>query len=255
MAGVAAADDAPYPFADQIIERQKRKHESIRGSEARIVRSAGSSNYTGIVPLFGLHNATKAFESLIEQDFWTVFDFIVGDDVIDAKAQPGFLDLDLSGRGAKWYPDMWIRRSGRRDLLVECKPAYMVHPDPKKYPVEALYMAQRLAAMAAATERMGMDFALYTELEIRIEPRLTNAKAMRRGLSAHIPKELLASATARLSKMPRTMTVRAFAAELGDYAGGAMAIACRLDRSGDIQLDRGTFFVAENTFVNFRAVE
>ena len=51
------------------------------------------------------------------------------------------------------------------------------------------------------------------------------------------------------------MTIREFAAELGEYRGATMAVACCLDRRGDIRLDAGSFFVPETTFVNLRAAE
>ncbi len=254
LTGVGTPVDAPYPFADQVLKRQKRKHESIRGSEARIVRSAGSSNYTGIVPLFCLERATKAFESLIEKDFWIVLDFMMRD-VVDAKAQPGAIEIVVGSKTERWYPDMWIRRHGRRDLLVECKPAAIVHPASCSHPAEALYMERRIAAMEEAANGMGMDFALFTELEIRTEPRLHNAKTMRRALSAQLPTDLLREAAALLPSLPSIMTVRQFSHEIGRYAGAAMAIACCLDRSGAIELDAGSYFLPETSFRNRKAVE
>lgn len=249
LSGTETFEHGPYPFAGQILDRQKRKHESLRGSESRIVRSAGSSNYTGIVPLFCLESATKAFESLIEHDFWVVLDYAMRD-VVDAKAQPGVVDLCVAGKAEKWYPDMWIRRSRRRDLLIECKPAALVHPDPTAFPLEAAYMEHRIAAMDAAAHEMNMDFELFTEIEIRTEPRLHNAKMMRRGLSSHVPADLQRDVELLLRSLPASMTVRELSRALGDYAGAAMAIACCLDRNGHIELDSSSFLTPEVSFKN-----
>lgn len=243
--------DAPYPFAEQTLERQKRKHETLRGSESRIVRSAGSSNFTGIVPLFSLQGATKAFESLIEKDFWVVLDFVMRD-VIDARAQPGVLEITVGSRIEQWYPDMWIRRSGCRDLLVECKPAEVLHPDAEKYPADALYMEARVEGMQRAAHEMNMDFEIFTELEIRTEPRLHNAKTMRRGLSSHVPEVVLKDAERRLRALPSVMTVRELSVTLGAYAGMGMAVACCLDREGHIELDRESYFLPETTLLNLK---
>jgi hypothetical protein len=254
LSGTFDHSQSPYPFADQVLDRQKRKHESIRGSEARITRQAGASAYSGIVPLNVLKWATKAFESSIEGDFWVVLDFEMRD-VIDARAQPGIVELEVLGKAEDWYPDMWVRRIGRKDLLVECKPAAMVHPDPEKYPADALYMKARIAAMEASAQRHGMEFELFTELEIRVEPRFYNAKAMRRALSSHIPADAIAEVERKLIELPSVMTVLEFSRHLGPYAGTALNIACILDRMEAIALDRGAFFLPETSFRNLRGVE
>ncbi|CAN7550707.1 hypothetical protein [Devosia sp. LjRoot3] len=241
-----------YPFAHQILDRQKRKHEELRGSESRFLRHAGSSQYTGIKSVPRLGFATKAFESSIEGDFWVVADFLFTD-MIAGKAQPGLLQLDVAGGHSDWYPDAWIRRRGRRDLLVECKPIAEAKPDPEKYPDEAAVMNARLAAMEAASIREGMDFRLYTEIQIRVEPRFHNAMAMKRSFTAHISQQQFAEIEAQLPSLPQILTVMEFSHHLGPLGGGAMHIACQLDRRGKIRLDRKNYFLTDSYFHNLMA--
>jgi hypothetical protein len=111
-------------------------------------------------------------------------------------------------------------------------------------------MRARIAAMKAAADAMEMDFELYTELEVRLEPRNHNAKTMRRGLSAHVPADVLKTSVGILADLPATMTVRDLSRHLGDYAAASMAIACCLDRSGHIELDAGAYFLPDVKFVN-----
>ncbi|WEJ56713.1 hypothetical protein [Devosia sp. FJ2-5-3] len=237
------------PFAHQILPRQKRKHESIRGSEARFLRTPGASLYTGIAPVHALSFASKAFESSIEGDFWTVSDF-VWPDMTAARSQPGLLSWESPKHCGEWYPDSWVRRPGHLDRLIECKPVSEARPDKDKYPEEAQAAALRFAAMEEATAALGMRFTLYTELEIRSEPRFHNAKAMRRALSSHITDPMLAEAAAILKTLPEHMTVLEFSKHLGSLAGSALNIACLLDRYGGLHLDRSSYFLPRSRFQN-----
>ena len=230
LLGVPTDDDPPYPFEGHALARQMRKHGSLRGTEARFVRNAGATTYSGIRPISRLKNAVKGFESSTESDFWLMADMMMHD-MVDAQSQPGKVQWIEDDRVQTWYPDGWFRRLMRKDLLAEIKPIAVACPDREKYPEQAALMARRLAGIKWATESLGMEFALFTELEIRLEPRFHNAKTMRRAISSHIPSSVVEGVEAELSGMPCCMTVLEFSRHLGPYAGMALNIACLLDLS------------------------
>lgn len=247
--GLTGVGDDRDPFAHQTKPRQKSKHPKLRGSEARFVRPRGASTYSGLQPIEALDFEAKAHESAIEGDFWLVADFI-WPDMTAARAQPGKIDWYNQTGKHTWFPDGWIRRPGVHDLLVECKLISEVRPKDEKYPGHARRMKERVAGMRLASEILGMRFALYTELQIRCEPRFHNAKAMRRGLTSQLGKDLINEAAARLRTLPKFMTVLELSHHLGPYGGMAMNIACVLDRYGAIALDRRSYFLPEAMFRN-----
>ncbi|SFV31721.1 hypothetical protein SAMN05216456_1436 [Devosia crocina] len=244
--GMNGIGDDRDPFAHQIKPRQKGKHKTLRGSEARVVRTRGASLYSGVQPIQALGFEGKAHESGVEGDFWLVADYL-WPDMTDARAQPGKVEwFDAAGKHT-WYPDAWIRRPGHIDLLVECKLVSDARPED---PVEALAMRKRLEGMRLSSEIVGMRFGLYTELEIRSEPRFHNAKAMRRALTAHIGEDVINDAASLLKELPEAMSVLEFSYHLGPHAALALNVVCILERLGAIAMDRRSFFLPETMFRN-----
>lgn len=251
-----AASDESF-FRISTAKRQSRKHELYRGTEFREVRIRSKDIYTGLVPLsFSAEPGqpepdTKMLgnESLTEGDFWTVINF-TEKRLANAWSQPMRIEVEILGRQRHWIPDaLLVFNDGRRPLLVEVKQLSAVKIDREKDPERALWVSAWHRALGRAAEARGCDFALYTDAEIRLEPRFYNSNVMARALSAQVPTAALQKAVGALADLPRPITVSTFAHRLGEYAKGALNIACVLDRLGYIQIDRSTPFRPQSEFV------
>jgi hypothetical protein len=232
----------PDEFRVKLAPSQQRKHELIRGTAARRVRTAGADITTGTVPIHRLDRMTAHGEGELEIDFLTVVDFD-WEDLETLVAQPDDnVALRYHGKVHRWVPDFLICRRGSRDMLAEVKPASKVHIDPKKFPEKAAVMKARIAAMRQRCHELGMDFGLFTELEVRLEPRFHNANAMYRAMTSHIPLEVVDAAEETLVELPKHFVVTDLFPYLGEFRYSTLNVCCLLDRRGAIRLSREHFF-------------
>lgn len=237
----------PRPKASK---RQRRTHELIRGAETRAVRTRSKDIYTGDVPLSRLEGKLVSGEGLGEILAWIVIDFLM-EDMTEAYAQADKVQISMFGVLHDWTPDGHIKRTGKRDLLLEVKPLEAVQPGQDTDPVVAVAMRERVRAMKAYAKATDRDFLLLTEYELKMEPRFHNSKVMFRALGANIPEPTLEYVFYRLHQLDEVLSVRDLAEAIPQHRNSMLMIACLLDRSGFIRLDRKDFFCPDTEFENY----
>jgi hypothetical protein len=222
----------------------RRPHWLIRGSESREIRTGRRRGYVGDVPMTRLGGKLVSGESLLELDFLIVTDAFECD-FVDIIAQPFSTDIMAGTRKRTWTPDFLIRRRTGFDELVEVKHLnWLYHTDLAK---RALARA-RCQAMAAVARERNCTFRLITEEEIRVQPRLINAKLIHRHCSPLAPKADLIRAIFALTHLPDDSRVCALAEVLGDFEAQALVLAIRLERAGHIRLDRHSQYTRQSRF-------
>jgi hypothetical protein len=122
---------------------------------------------------------------------------------------------------------------------------WLYHRDPEK---RALARA-RWQAMATAARERNCVLRLLTEDEIRVQPRLINAKLIHRHCSPLGANASLVSAISALTCLPDNSDIRALGEVLGeDLKGEALALAIRLERAGHIRIDRRSRYTRQSCF-------
>lgn len=104
-----------------------------------------------------------------------------------------------------------------------------------------------LDAMSVAARRAGRKFRLVTEEQIRVQPRLNNAKMFQRHLVPYRNNAGERAAIEALAGLPENSSV----ATLQDRLGGrfdAFVVAIQLDWLGHLRLDRSTEFSRSSSF-------
>ncbi|WLA69179.1 TnsA endonuclease N-terminal domain-containing protein [Bradyrhizobium diazoefficiens] len=182
-------------------------------------------------------------DSLLELDALYVIDY--DGDFIDVVAQPFTMEIEVRGRTRRWTPDFLIKREDRQDDLVEVKIlSWIYHKDPAK----AALALTRLDALKTACAQRGYSFVLLTEDEIRVEPRLYNARMAHRHNGSHVPKDYIVIGLSALAVAPATLTVREFAGLIAPiHPVHALGLAVRLERLGHLRFDRRTRYSLDST--------
>lgn len=126
-------------------------------------------NYYGRKSIIGKfaslkNKSTIYFESLLEQDFIYLLETDIT--IISYASQPLTVEYFAQGKTRKYTPDFIVRTSNMTEI-VEVKP--------KKYLDK--YVPLYEAVRPVFFER-GWDFRVITEENIRLEPRLYNAKLL-----------------------------------------------------------------------------
>jgi hypothetical protein len=139
-------------------------------------------------------------------------------------------EANLGGR------DQALSSDSRADEVAEVKMlTWLYHKDPEK----AALAKRRLDAMEAACTKLGFSFTLLTEDEIRVEPRLYNAKMVQRHCGPLVPQSSIVVALSALAAAPDTITIREFSnmiAPLHPIYG--LGLAVKLERLGHVRIDR-----------------
>ena len=104
------------------------------------------------------------------------------------------------------------------------------------------------AMVTEGVHRHDCDFRLMTELEIRIEPRLHNARIILRGCSPLMPKHTVLAARAALQTMPPEFTIEEFRDHFHDPTVDAFNALMRLIWLGDVRPDMSRRF-SNNTLI------
>ena len=156
-----------------------------------------------------------AGESMLELDFLVVTDAFECD-IVDVIAQPYSMSIYVQGRERNWTPDFLIIRSAGFAELVEVKHlSWLYH---RVFEKRVLARA-RLQAMAVAAGERNCKLRVLTEDEIRVQPRLANAKLIHRHCSPQINKPQLVAALTALARLPHDSDVSALQGALGDDDG------------------------------------
>jgi hypothetical protein len=226
-------------------------HRLIKGAEERKVRTGRRDHFVGDVPMTRLNGKLASGESFLEIDALIVRDFDGG--FHDVIAQPFKTSLLVGSKKRRWTPDFLFLNSGRADEVVEVKMlSWLYHKDPAK----AALAKTRLDAMEAACTKLGFAFTLLTEDEIRVEPRLYNAKMVQRHCGPFVPESSIVLGLSALAAAPETITIREFGnmiAPLHPIHG--LGLAIKLERLGHVRIDRREKYSFSSTMTKIAALE
>lgn len=223
--------------------RAARRVPSFDRGPVRSVVTGRRDGYTGRVPFAALGGMTVESESLLEHDF-LVLTSAFDRDLVHISAQPMTLPLWSGQRSRTWTPDFRLDRQGGRAELVEVKILERVYP---KNPEARAEMGARIEKMREVATSHGYQFRLVTEQEIRVEPRLRNARLLLRYAGDILPPHLVRQGREALLGLPKASTIDALQERIG---GGedAFPIALHLDWLGEIEIDPARLFSRTSRF-------
>jgi hypothetical protein len=234
-------------------QRQYRAktHRLIKGAEERKVRTGRRDHFVGDVPMTRLNGKLVSGESFLEIDALTVRDFDGG--FHDVIAQPFKISLIVGSKTRRWTPDFLFLNNGRADEVVEVKMlSWLYHKEPEK----AALAKRRLNAMEAACADLGFSFTLLTEDEIRVEPRLYNAKMVQRHCGPLVPQSSMVLALSALAAAPDTITIREFSNMISPlHPIHGLGLAVKLERLGHVRIDRREKYSFSSTMTKTAAIE
>lgn len=245
--GTTSGESLRSPAAKR---RRSKVPETIRGSEARKVRTRSHLGYTGEVPMTRLGGKLVSAESLLEFDCLVVLDD-VEPDIVDVTAQPFELLIPFGPKGAsRWTPDFQVVHADGRQELIEVKTEKTLHPDD---PEKRRIVLARVAAMRSAAAAAGYQFRILTEREIRVQPRLDNARLVHRAMSPFLSENNILQAAETLRALEETTSLHDFLAALPvGLQPYALILALRLERSGFVAFDRRLAIDSSSTFRRLR---
>lgn len=191
-----------------------------------------------------LENKLVGARSLLALDFLTVIDAFTRNvtDVIDG---PPPLSFDVRGEATVQRIDYAIfHQDGQRDLVLVRTLSWL------SYRVRKLSVTPRdfIDAMSSAARRIGFGFRFVAENDIRIQPRLSNARMLRRHLVGYAENVQKLLAIEALAQLPEELSIAALQEQVGSRLD-AFALALQLDWLGHIRVDRRTAFSRHSTFV------
>ncbi|WP_321853614.1 TnsA endonuclease N-terminal domain-containing protein, partial [Paraburkholderia tropica] len=142
-----------YDAGDRVFAGQGKSHRPVR----RVVRPTGAA-FRGRFP------STKSdrpvsFESLLERDALLLFEFSPG--VAAYREQPLFTFYRHGDRMRKYTPDFEVTFVDAGTRLIEVKPDYKLRDTEE---------VDRLTCLAEHFQRLGTDFQVLSETEIRRSP-------------------------------------------------------------------------------------
>ncbi|BEV47480.1 hypothetical protein [Afipia carboxidovorans] len=182
--------------------------------------------------------------SLLALDFLTVIDAFTRD-ITSIVDQPAALTVNVRGVAEEWKPDYAIaHKDGRRDLVMVRTVKWLMKRDPD----HGAWMRDLVDAMTQAAKRAGYGFRLVTEEQIRVQPRLANAKMLRRHLVPYRSPDGEIAAIDSLADLPKESSVAELQARLGERFD-AFVLALQLDWLGHLRIDRRVPFGRMSSFV------
>lgn len=182
--------------------------------------------------------------SLLALNFLTVLDAFTRD-IASISDKPAPLDILVRGKVMEWEPHYMIAYDdGRRDLVMVRTVSWLLgetdeHADYKRDLVDAMTQAARLA---------GFGFRLVTDEQVYVQPRLANARMLRRHLPSFGTPDGHVAALEALSEMPEETSVHALQERIGKRFD-AFVLAIQLDWLGHIRMDRRTLFSRKSSLV------
>ena len=127
---------------------------SVQFKQRKIIKSYRS--ITGHIPSIK-NNKSIAFESKLESSCFLTLEF--DNDIISYQEQPQF-EIVFDGRKTTYSADCYIQRpkdSKKRYAIIEVKYTTEIEKDKE-------YFDRRFAAIEEATEKLDLDFIVFTEL-------------------------------------------------------------------------------------------
>jgi hypothetical protein len=143
--------------------------------------------------------------------------------------------------------------NSRADEVVEVKMlTWLYHKDPEK----AALAKRRLDAIEAACTKLGFSFTLLTEDEIRVEPRLYNAKMVQRHCGPLVPQSSIVLALSALAAAPDTIMIREFGNMIAPlHPIHVLGLTVKLERLGHVRIDRREKYTFSSTMTKTGAIE
>jgi hypothetical protein len=109
------------------------------------------------------------WESLLERDAIILFEFSNG--IKSYQEQPELIVYEQDGEMRRYFPDFSIILTNDKNIHYEVKPlAKLISLD----------LVNKYSAVKHHYERLGRDFRILVDQQIRIEPRLSNLKLLAR---------------------------------------------------------------------------
>lgn len=127
----------------------------------------GGNNIIGKFPSLKMKQMI-AFESTIERDYLFLLDYEA--EVTGFEEQPLTLAYQHEGKRRRYTPDFHVVWAGQ-NLLVDCKPADRVDTEANR---------PKFAAAGAYCAKLGWQFSIVTDRDIRSGFRLRNVKLLTR---------------------------------------------------------------------------
>lgn len=188
------------------------------------------------------------FESMLEMDWLLVSDaFLRG--LCGIEAQPRIIEYFFDGKHRKWIPDFGLTvRTDSRELLVEVKTLAALYPED---PEQRAIVRGEWAVIERAAVSEGYGFALYTENEIRVRPRLDNATLSSSVVNRFFPKNRVQAGIDAVLGLPNGSSISDLERLLGGRGDG-LDVAIYLAWQGLIRLGPQHKWNWETTFVRTR---
>lgn len=196
------------------------------------IRTGHEDHYVGETPLLRLSRKLVAARSLLALDYLTVTD-AVWRDLENVEEMPFVIDVCYGGRPREWIPDYLVVRKGRIGDLVMVRTLGWLHPTSSR---RRDHVLERLATYREAARVNGFGFRLYTEEQVRVQPRLYNAKLLARHVSPFMPRAEIVAAIDALGDLPTESSVPALGERLG-RPDSALRLALNLHWLGHVRMD------------------
>ncbi len=166
-------------------------------------------------------------------------------DITEMNDKPVSFDINVRGTVRTWEPHYMIAHSdGLREIVMVHTVAWLMG----KSDAYAAYKRDLVDAMADAASHAGFGFRLVTDEQVYVQPRLANAKLLRRHLPTFGTPEGHVAALEALNVLPSKSSVADLQARLGRRFD-AFVLSLQLDWLGHLRLDRRTAFSRASTFV------
>jgi len=179
-----------------------------------------------------------AFNFLVVTDAFTR-------DIIDMNDKPAPLEINVRGKVRTWEPHYMIAYAdGLRELVMVHTVAWLMGRSDDY----AAYKRDVVDAMSDAAIRAGFGFRLVTDEQIYVQPRLINAKTLRRHFPTFDSAKDHVTALEALDGLPSASSVADLQARLGKRLD-AFVLSLQLDWLGHLRLDRRKPFSRASTFV------
>lgn len=166
-------------------------------------------------------------------------------DIIEMTDKPTPFEINVRGKVRTWEPHYMIGHSdGLRELVMVHTVAWLMG----KSEDYAAYKRDLVDSMADAASHAGFGFRLVTDEQVYVQPRLNNAKMLRRHLPTFGTSNGHLAALEALDELPSESSVADLQACLGKRLD-AFVLSLQLDWLGHLRLDRRTAFSRASTFV------
>ena len=130
--------------------------------KSRKVVTRSGRNFRGYFPSWKLRRMVE-WESQIERDAILLFEFSCG--VVSYQEQPELIQYESEGEIHRYYPDFEVVLKSGEIIHFEVKPASKL---------KSPELIKKLIAIKHHYDRLGLDFRILSDDQIRVNPRLNN---------------------------------------------------------------------------------